>query len=89
MFRMWAKMWKDAKLLRDMVVEDSAEDNRTKKVFRAIEQVCREFDLAKPIWLENNIRDFRRRSKTRFSRDNFTEEIPFDYLEIVMLEEDS
>lgn len=88
MFRMWAKMWKDSKLLRDMVVEDAAEDNRTKKVFRALEQVCREFDLAKPIWLENNIRDFRKRSKTRFSRDNFTEEIPFDYLEIMMLEED-
>ncbi len=89
MFRMWAKMWKDARLQRDIVIENASGDNRTKKVFDALDEVCRTFDLAKPIWLDANIREFRRRAGTRFSQDNFTEVIAFDYLEIQMLEEDS
>lgn len=89
MFRMWAKMWKDTHLLRDIVIENASGDNRTKKVFDALDDVCRAFDLSKPIWLNTNIREFQRHARTRFNRDNFTESISFDYLEIHMLEEDS
>ena len=48
---------------------------------------CGEFDLGRPIWLERNIREFQRHSKTRFHQDSFIEEIDFDYLEIQILEE--
>lgn len=88
MFRMWAKMWKDTHLLRDIVIENASEENRTKKVFAALDDVCREFDLPKPIWLDTNIREFQRHARTRFHQDNFTETIEFDYLEIRMLDED-
>lgn len=89
MFRMWAKIWKDTHLLRDIVIENSSGDNRTKKVFDALDDVCRTFDLSKPIWLDTNIREFQRHARTRFNQDNFTETIDFDHLEIRMLEEDS
>ena len=62
MFRLWAKMWKENRLLRDMTVEDDSGANRTKKVFDAVEKVCVAWDLPKPIWLQANIRDFRRAS---------------------------
>ena len=53
MFRLWAKEFKSNRMIRDMVVEnDSPEMSRTKKVFAALEEVCYEFDLSKPIWLE-------------------------------------
>nr|MCR5011586.1 hypothetical protein [Lachnospiraceae bacterium] len=46
MFRLWAKIFKDTKMLKDMVVENSDESlNRTKKIFAAIDTVCKEFDL--------------------------------------------
>ncbi len=91
MFRLWAKEWKENRMIRDITICDSAlstEKNRTKKVFDALEEVCYTFDLAKPIWLDANISEFQRISKTRFSRDNFIEEIAFDYLEIQVIEED-
>lgn len=88
MFRMWAKMWKDTHLLRDIVIENASEENRTKKVFAALDDICREFDLPKPLWLDTNIREFQRHARTRFYQDNFTETIEFDYLEIRMLDED-
>lgn len=88
MFRMWAKIFKDNHLLRDIEISDGTEDTRTHKVFNALDKVCREFDLASPIWLDSNIKDFQRRSKTKFTKDSFIEDIEFDYLEIDILEED-
>ena len=63
------------------------DDTRTHKVFHTLDELCREFDLGRPIWLERNIREFQRHSKTRFHQDSFIEEIDFDYLEIQILEE--
>ncbi len=88
MFRLWAKEWQNNHLVRDMVVCNEEPVNRTKKVFDALDTVCREFDLAKPMWLDVNVKDFKRHAKTRFGKDNFNEEISFDYLEIHVIEED-
>lgn len=89
MFRIWGKLIKDNHLLRDTVV--IIEDNhisRTKKVYKALEQMCYEFDLAKPIWLDVNKEDFIRTAKTRFTKDSFVEAVDFDYLEFQVIEED-
>ena len=88
MFRLWAKEFKDTRMLMDTVIEDSSDDTRTHKIFNALEEVCLQFDLGKPIWLDSTVSDFKRHSKTRFSQDNFIEEITFDYLEIQVIEED-
>ncbi len=88
MFRLWAKQVKDSHLLRDTVICDDSGQRRTKKVFTALEAACREFDLPKPIWLDKTIREFQLHARTRFYQDHFIEEIPFDYLEIEVIEDD-
>ncbi|MDO4284088.1 MAG: hypothetical protein Q4C60_02020 [Eubacteriales bacterium] len=88
MFRLWAKEWKDGRLLRDVVVEEPGRDTRTHKVFRALEQACLQLDLAQPIWLKPAVRDFQKGAKCRFTKDAFVETIEFDYLEIQVIEED-
>ena len=88
MFRLWGKLVADNRVIRDIVITDPSERNRTAKVFSALEEIARSFDLAVPIWLEKNIRDFKRIAKTRFTRDSFVEQIDFDFLEIQVLEED-
>ena len=88
MFRLWARTFKNNHMLQDTVICDDSEDTRTHKVFRAIEEVCYQFDLGKPIWLDSTIADFKRHDKTRFTSDNFIEAIDFDYLEIQVIEED-
>lgn len=89
MFRLWARIFKNNHMLKDTVVCDSSQDTRTHKVFRALETVCYEFDLGKPIWLDATINEFKRHDKARFREDNFIEAIDFDYLEIQVIEEDS
>ena len=88
MFRLWARIFKDNHMLRDTVIEDPSAETRTHKIFNALDQICYEFDLGKPIWLSSNVSEFQRHSKTRFRKDSFIEEIPFDYLEIQVIEED-
>ncbi len=88
MFRLWARTFRDNRMLQDTVVTDDSEDTRTHKVFRALDEVCLRFDLGRPIWLENTVSDFKRRSKARFTQDHFMETIDFDYLEIQIIEED-
>lgn len=69
-------------------IEDFGGETRTHKIFAALEEACCRFDLGKPIWLDSNIEEFKRHARTRFGKDNFVEEINFDYLEIHVIEED-
>ena len=69
-----------------VTVEDESL-NRTRKIFQALEELCYAYDLSKPLWLDKNIKEFKRHDKTRFSQDNFIDSIDFDYLEIHVIEE--
>lgn len=86
--RIWFKMMKGTHLLKDMTVTDESQETRTHKIFHALDEVCREFDLGKPIWLDVNVEEFKRHAKTRFRQDNFIESIEFEYLEMHVIEED-
>lgn len=89
MLRMWGKLIKDNRMINEVVISnDDASLSRTNKVFNALDEICYEFDLGKPIWLDKTIKDFKLHSKTRFHADNFIESIEFDYLEIQVIEED-
>jgi hypothetical protein len=89
MFRLWAKVFKENRMIKDMVVcNDDHKLRRTQKILVAMDDICRAYDLSKPLWLNSTIEDFKRHSKTRFAQDNFIEPIEFDYLEIHVIEED-
>ena len=87
MFRLWGKIWKDSHMVCDTVYEEESDDTRTHKIFRGLEEICREFDLGKPIWLDMTVSEFKSHIKARFYQDSFIEEIDFDYLEIQVLQE--
>ena len=88
MFRIWAREFKDNRMLKDITICDETNDTRTHKVFGAIDKICYEFDLSKPIWLDSNVNDFKKHAKVRFRQDSFIDEIDFDYLEVEVIEED-
>ena len=88
MFRMWGKIIKHNHLVKDTVISISDYSlSRTQMVFQALDEICYEFDLSKPIWLDSTIAEFKRHAKARFYQDNFVDSIDFDYLEIQVIEE--
>ena len=84
MFRLWGKIFKDNRMLKDTVI---CNDTRTHKIFHALDEICYQFDLSKPIWLDSTIAEFKKHDKARFYQDNFVDSIDFDYLEIHIIEE--
>ena len=88
MFRVWGKICKDNRFIRDITVADDTEDTRTHKVINALDEICQAFDLGRPIWLDSNIQEFKRHAKTRFRPDSFVDDVDFDYLEFHVIEED-
>lgn len=87
MFRLWGKVFKDNHMIKDYVVCNDSDDTRTHKIFDALDAICYEFDLSKPIWLEHTIEDFKQNGKARFYQDHFVDSIDFDFLEIHIIEE--
>ena len=87
MFRLWGNEFKDNRMLKDTVICDETDDTRTHKIFNALDEICYQFDLSKPIWLDSTIAEFKRHAKARFYQDNFVDSIDFDYLEIQVIEE--
>ncbi len=89
MFRIWGKLYQENHLLRDMVYESNDRSvNRTGKILAGLHEFCLSFDLQEPIWLDKNIREFKKTDRTRFNQDNFIEQIDFDFLEIHVIEEE-
>lgn len=86
--RIWSKLWKDGRMIKDLTAENISEDTRTHKVFQLLDEACHAFDLPRPMWLDKNINEFKRHAKTRFYQDSFIETIEFDYMEFQVLEED-
>lgn len=88
MFRLWGKIFKENRMLKDTVIYNPDYNmSRTAMIFDAMEKICDEFDLGHPIWLSSTVDGFKRHDKVRFTQDNFIEVIDFDYLEIQVLEE--
>jgi len=88
MFRLWGKIFKENHMLKDTVIADDSADTRTHKIYCALDEICYQFDLSKPLWLDATIKEFQKHTKARFYQDNFIDSIDFDYLEIHVIEED-
>lgn len=88
MFRLWCKTLNENNgMINEVTVVDETDLNRTKKVLNCLSKACEELDLAEPIWLESNIREFKTHSKTRFRKESYIEEISFSAFEIEVVEE--
>ena len=65
MFRLWGKEFKDNHMIRDTTICDDSDDTRTHKIFNALDEICYEFDLSKPIWLDVNSSGIPKRDSIR------------------------
>ena len=55
----------------------------------ALENACHKLDIARPLWLEKNERDWEAFGQTRFNADAFLESIDFDRMEIEYIDPDA
>ena len=81
--RLWAKIIKRHRIERQATAPCAWEG-----VEDALTELCREFDIPRPIWLNKHYREFEDFRRTQFLPEHFMEEVPFQRLEIEYLDDD-
>lgn len=77
MLKIWGKIMKDNRIVRDEVVQCDTHESYQENLKACIIELCYKFDISKPYWLPSNVNEYNRRSKTSFDQNNFIEEIDF------------
>lgn len=63
-------------------------DCRPEEVDEALTELCRQFDIPRPMWLDKHRREYEAFGRTRFLPEHFMEEVPFQRLEIEYLDDE-
>lgn len=86
MLKIWGKLMKNNKIMKDIVVSTNLEGSYQDNLKQCIIDLCRELDIEKPYWLPSNLEEFNARGKVIFDHNNFIEDINFDRLILQELE---
>ncbi len=82
MTRLWIRIVNRHRVVRQETVECAWGG-----IDDALTEVCRQWDVPRPVWLNKHRREMEDFRRTAFTQDHFMEEVPFDRLEIEFLED--
>ena len=78
--RLWGRMMKQQRIIRQETIE--IENDNLEEAFL---EICRRFDVQRPIQLPKHNREFEKFGRTFFAKEHFTESIDFDKLELELI----
>lgn len=79
MFRIWAKIIKDGKIIKQLTYEKN-EKFTYSHFFTYLAEICEELDVATPVLLKTHIFNYAKFSTVRFIARDFAEPVDFDKL---------
>ena len=79
MVRIWAKVIKDDKILRQyMFTTEGTTDYSL--FFNYLEDICSNLDIATPVLIKTHLFNYAKYNTVKFTKDDFVETISFDKL---------
>lgn len=78
--RLWGRIIRHHRIEKSETVE--IEDDNLEEAFL---ELCRRFDVQRPIQLPKHNREFEKFGRTFYSREHFTESVDFEKLEIELI----
>ena len=78
--RLWGRMMKQQRIIRQETIEIHNDD-----LEEAFLEICRRFDVQRPIQLPKHNREFEKFGRTFYAREHFTESVDFEKLEIELI----
>jgi hypothetical protein len=79
MFRIWAKVIKDGKIINQMTYE-RVDKFTYSSFFEYLADICEELDIATPVLLKTHIFNYAKFNTVRFIPRDFAESVDFDKL---------
>ncbi len=80
MVRIWAKIMREGKIVKQYVYENNTEKLIYSHFFEYLSEICRELDAPTPVLLKTHIFNFAKFNHVRFYPRDFVEGVDFDYL---------
>jgi len=78
--RLWGRMIIRQRIAKQETIEIEHDD-----IEEAFLEICRRFDVQRPLQLPKHNREFEKFGRTFYAREHFTESIDFDRLEIELI----
>lgn len=75
--KIWAKIHKKSKIVKDAYEVTTKEDTES-----SLREICKQFDVSVPMWSNKNHMQWEEHNITRFFKDDFIDDFPYDNLEI-------
>ncbi len=79
MIRIWAKVMKKDKILKQYMFEQTTQMDYS-EFFSYLKDICENLDIATPVLIKTHLFNFAKYNVVRFSQSDFVEQIPFDKL---------
>lgn len=79
MIRIWAKVLKNDKILKQYVFEMDGEIDYS-EFFSYLKDICENLDIATPVLIKTHLFNYAKYNNVRFTQSDFVEQIPFDKL---------
>ena len=79
----WVRLMHKTRIDRDVTVACAHEAWR-----EAMDEACHQLDVPRPMILPRHERDWKQFNQTRFLREHFVEDVPFDRMEVEFIDPD-
>ncbi|MBQ8426411.1 MAG: hypothetical protein IJX16_01470 [Clostridia bacterium] len=79
MIRIWAKVMKKDKILRQYMFE-KVDTMDYSEFFSYLREICENLDIATPVLIKTHLFNYAKYNTVRFTKDDFVEQISFDKL---------
>ncbi len=79
MIRIWAKVMKKDKILKQYMFEKQTEMDYS-EFFSYLKDICENLDIATPVLIKTHLFNYAKYNVVRFSESDFVEQISFDKL---------
>ena len=81
--RLWARIIKNQRIEQQMTAFCTLDETE-----ETLTEICRAFDIPRPLWLNKHCREFGEFRRTRFLPEHFMESVPFDRMEVEFIDPD-
>ena len=81
MIRIWAKVIKKNKILRQFMLEKT-ESMDYSNFYGYLREICENLDVPTPVLIKTHLFNYAKYNSVRFRADDFVEKIDFDKLEL-------
>lgn len=87
MLRLWGKLYKDHKIVRQMTLNTREEKMDYSRFYDYMSEIAHALDCPTPLVIKSHIFNFAKFNFVKFVKADFVEQISFDYMMVELLKD--